>query len=77
MTAYLLITGIIGIGALIANHDQSSNAKPAALRTVARGPMDRRSRSEHIKRMYFEKQRRAKIARDERMALAEGWGRYV
>lgn len=76
MTAYLLITGIIGIGALVANQTNRPRTKNLSFEQVARGPMDDEA-EEHIKRMYFEKQRRAKIARDERMALAEGWGRYV
>jgi hypothetical protein len=76
MTAYLLITGIIGIGALIANMKASKRKGNQRFEDIARGPMDSEAEA-HIKRMYFEKQRRAKIARDERMALAEGWGRYV
>lgn len=74
MTAYLLITGIIGIGALIANQTNRPRTKNLSFEQVARGPMDDEA-EEHIKRMYVEKQRRAKIARDERMALAEGWVR--
>ncbi len=76
MTAYLLITGIIGIGALIANMKASKRKGNQRFEDIARGPMDSEAEA-HIKRLYAEKQRKAQAALADRMRMADGWTRHV
>ena len=75
MTAYLLITGIIGLGALIANQIKTPNTKNEKVNDL-RGPMtDKNIKWLHDSYQYKVSEARKALA--DRVKLADGWARYV
>ncbi len=74
--AYLLVTGIIGIGALIVNQWKSPSTKNKSLEDMTRGPMDL-STEAWIKTRYQHKVSEARKALSDRKESADGWARYV
>lgn len=74
--AYLLVTGIIGIGALIVNQRKSPSTKNKRMEDMTRGPMDLGTEA-WIKTRYQYKVSEARKALADRAKLADGWARYV
>lgn len=75
MTAYLLVLGIIGFGALIANQIKSPSTKNEQVHDV-RGPMTDKT-IQWLQDSYQHKVIEARKALADRMRMADGWARYV